>query len=343
MKKNDLIGTRLLAAGFTLFLCFAGSHAALAETPEILWSYRDLIGGITSVDFSPSGRFIAYSASADPEIRVRRARDGALVRSFTADTDTSAGVDQVAFSPDERSLASTWNRLESVGGYTLYFGGLGIWDGFSPPSLEAGSHANYCTSLAWAPDSSSLLSGSTDRYAILWDTITGEEIRRFHHGAWIQSVAFSPDGESVATGASDHVIKLWRVSDGALIRTLSGHTDYVRTLTFSPDGSGIASGAGGFDSPVDHTIKIWRVADGELLETLSGHGDWVLDLSFAWYGFVLVSASLDGTIRFWRVADGAELLRYDVVGGIPISLDVAPGSRTFVYGLNDGTVVHGTY
>jgi WD40 repeat protein len=41
----------------------------------------------------------------------------------------------------------------------------------------------------------------------------------------VNSVAFSPDGSMIASGSDDNTIKLWRVSDGALLRTLEGHTD----------------------------------------------------------------------------------------------------------------------
>jgi WD40 repeat protein len=45
-------------------------------------------------------------------------------------------------------------------------------------------------------------------------------------GHGVNSVAFSPDGSMIASGGGDKTIKLWRVSDGALLRTLEGHTDW---------------------------------------------------------------------------------------------------------------------
>jgi WD40 repeat protein len=69
----------------------------------------------------------------------------------------------------------------------------------------------------------------------------------------VRSVSFSPDGSLLASGSKDKTIKLWRVSDGSLVRTLTGHTDWVMSVSFSPDGSLLASGS------VDKTIKLWQV------------------------------------------------------------------------------------
>lgn len=321
-----------------LFMAVAGSSALAQGQPVTIWSHDDLSGGVTTISFSPDGRFIAYAASSDDRIRIRRTADGFLVRTLTTETITSAGVDELAFAPVGLSLAATWNQTMQSGGYTFFFGGLEIWSTGTPPYTGTGTHSNYTTCLAWSPDGTAIASGSTDRHVKLWDAETGAELADFYHGAWIQSVAFSPDGRYIASGAADNAVKLWDVSDGSLVRTLTGHTDYVRTLAFSPDGSLLASGAGGFNVP-DNSIKLWNVDDGTLVRTLTGHFDWVLAVDFALGGKVLGSASRDGSIKFWRVADGSVLVDYYLGGAIPMSLVVAPSGKRFAYGLNNGTVV----
>jgi WD40 repeat protein len=75
-----------------------------------------------------------------------------------------------------------------------------------------------------------------------------------------QGVVFSPDGYGrsaaaplLASGSADNTVRLWRVSDGALLRTLEGHTGSVASAAFSPDGRLLASGS------IDGTVRLWGV------------------------------------------------------------------------------------
>jgi WD40 repeat protein len=119
------------------------------------------------------------------------------------------------------------------------------------------------------------------------------------HTGTVWSVAFSADGERIASSGEDKTVKVWRVRDGALLRTLTGHTLNVWSVAIS--GNIIAS------SSFDHTIRLWRADNGALLRTLKGHDQAVVSIAFSPDGKLLASGGDDSTVRLWRVADGALL------------------------------------
>jgi len=166
----------------------------------------------------------------------------------------------------------------------------------------------------------------------LYDAGTLEEVRFIPTDAVVASVAFSPDGQTLASGSWDGTVRLWRVADGALLRTLEGHTDWVRSVAFSPDGQTLASGSD------DHTVRLWRAADGALLRTLEGHTGWVLSVAFSPDGQTLASGSVDGTVRLWRVADGALLRTLEGHTGPVWSVAFSPDGQTLASGSGDNTV-----
>ena len=67
----------------------------------------------------------------------------------------------------------------------------------------------------------------------------------------VYSVAISPDGHTLVSASQDKTIKLWSLPDGALLKTLTGHTAWIDAVAISPDGRTLASGS------YDKTIKLW--------------------------------------------------------------------------------------
>ena len=174
-------------------------------------------------------------------------------------------------------------------------------------------HTDAVTSVAFAPDGSTLASGSRDNTVRLWRVADGSLLRTLEgHMGDVESVALTPDGAALASGSEwDNTVRLWRVADGSLLRTLEGG---VGGVALTPDGATLASvtlASGSLDKPVRlwrWPVRLWRVADESLLRTLEGHTNRVTSVAFAPDGATLASGSLDKTVWLWRVADG-RLLR----------------------------------
>ena len=91
---------------------------------------------------------------------------------------------------------------------------------------------------------------------------------------------------------------------GALVSTLTGHTDYVKAAAFSPDGAHIASGSR------DVTVKVWAADSGAELATLD-HGGEVTAVAYSPDGSRLAAGSTEGTVKIWDAATGAETATFD--------------------------------
>ena len=95
------------------------------------------------------------------------------------------------------------------------------------------SHGAEVLSVAFSPDGSQILTGSSDGTATLWSR-QGEQIAQFSHGDAVWSVAFSPDGSQILTGSLDGTATLWSVPtlEGLLARSCNWLRNY---LTHNPD------------------------------------------------------------------------------------------------------------
>lgn len=120
----------------------------------------------------------------------------------------------------------------------------GAEDVVTQPIRTFSGHTNYVQSVAFSPNDSFLLTGSSDTTAKLWDVATGECIRTFigHTGPGVYSAVFSPDGTSVLTSSYQET-KLWSIATGACIRTFIGHNHSVPCVAFSHNGACLVSGS----------------------------------------------------------------------------------------------------
>jgi WD40 repeat protein len=284
---------------------------------ELLHTLSGHSDKVYTLAFSGDGSHIA-SVSPDKTIRLWEAASGQEVHTFGI---SEVGMNDIAFSPDGRLLASSeviWD-VESKQIVRELERGVYAPVTFSPDGsilavapfdqpvklLDVSSGqvvrtldnqaGNFAPSMEFSPDGTLLATGGhLNGTVTLWDVENGQILRAFAHDTKsnFHGVAFSPDGQLLASAATEGTTKLWDVASGQVVLTLQGNGCY--DVTFSPDGSLLATAG------CDRTVKLWDVASGRLVRTLP-HADEVMAVVFAPDGTLLASGGYDNQVYLWGI------------------------------------------
>jgi WD40 repeat protein len=141
--------------------------------------------------------------------------------------------------------------------------------------------SGFLSSLAFSPDSSRLVSASTDALARVWDAGTGKPVApAMRHSTFVRRASFAPDGRLVVT-LDDHHARLWDSATGDLLtpplpHRLGGMAD----VWFSRDGRRIVSVAPGgaaqqwelptFRAATDRVISLVQLLTGQQVDASDG-------------------------------------------------------------------------
>ena len=108
----------------------------------------------------------------------------------------------LAFSPDNKTLASSWDLSDQARLWTT--------DGNLLQTL--GGHNDEVRCVAFSPDGSLVISGSTTGAIRLWEAATGHLLSILTgHTASVAAVAISPDNRMLASIGDDATVRLWIV------------------------------------------------------------------------------------------------------------------------------------
>ncbi|KAH7333727.1 WD40-repeat-containing domain protein, partial [Rhizoctonia solani] len=234
---------------------------------------------------------------SDHTVRVWNATNGTPVTDpLHGHTDT---IDFVVFSPDgllialpsRHSTVHIWivlkrrivhRLLQESGGMRPVFSPDGlhiavpcavdsaqVWDirTSTPSAITLNGDTSYITVVAFTPDGSQLITGSSDCIVCILNLSNGELLMRFvRHPYSTVSLAVSLDGRLIAYGSGFGTVLIWDIDNTKLVGgPLIADSYFVSSVHFSSDNTRVISRVS------DRFIHIWNVRDGMFPPAHSAH------------------------------------------------------------------------
>ncbi len=224
-----------------------------------------------------------------------------------------AMVAALAFSPDGK-------RLVTVGARPEHPGHLKIYDVETARELLTLPAIPGTSSVVFAPDGQTLVSGEFSGAVKLRDPATGKEQASWlAHPTGVRSLAFAPDGASLLSGGADGTAKLWDVKTHQERQLLQGHSAEVVAAAYFHHGKGLVTASR------DQTAVLWDAETGQQRFTLRGHEDAVEAVAVAPDDILVATGAKNGTVRLWNAETGKAVANLEgadgTVGGVAFSPD----------------------
>ncbi len=306
---------------------------------------KSLSGGHPT--FSPDGKTIATTDNSRvklaPNSNTSALNGKGYVRLWDVSTGRElqtlqghlAGVNNISFSPDGKTLASASSDNT-----------VRIWDIATGKTLKILQGHLEALDVSFSPDGKTLASSNADTRTAdpgivtkgsvnLWDVSTGREIRTLIQGdllGSVNSIRFSPDSKIFGVTYVDGTAKLWDVTTGIVLNIPREHNfrKDVNNIMFTLNSQMIASAS------ADGTVTLQDSINGRDIKTLKGHSNWVNDVNLSPDAKTIATASADGTVRLWDVSSARELKTLESHSGEMTSVSFSPdGKKIATAGADD--------
>ncbi len=292
-------------------------------------------GGINIMRFSPDGTRLAVGTDvglwlydvntgnvkalfpAQPT-RVSNQEIASVQRREEWDVQTVAQVDTLAFSPDNRLIASGGSENSVIRLWELATGNELL-------CIPLFTTADGVHAMTFSKDSKTLITPNQLNCIFHWDVTTGkllttlkgestdnEPLEDGYYGTHYRDlIAFTHDHRTFVSGDPDNgKIRLWDAVTGYQLSIFKAKSRFVlswkewkpqkgvNTLAFSPDKKTVAS------AHHDNTVRLWSTTTSTELAVLKGHKESVEALAFSPDSRMLASGGSDNRILLWDVQKG---------------------------------------
>ena len=252
---------------------------------------------------------------------------GQIIRTIET---THGKIPSVAFSPDNRTLASGSD-----------VGVVDLWNVGTGEEIRALSGYNHkLDQVSFSPDGSSLVISKSNLIEnvppsfILWGLVSGAEPRTFN-GEFLD---FSKDSRTLlfkkqtpGSGQPNDFGKYFTVTvidveTGTELRTLEGRFRTDWTLSTAPNGKVLAGEKRSDQAPDQTSIDLWSLETGRLLRSINGLAGEIKFIEFS-PDSSLMAASVknEKTVELWTVATGKLFRR--VSTGFSRSVQFSPDGK----------------